>query len=78
MGGMNRKETTLIAISMNGRGAVELIIASVGIELGIIDDVYFSILVVVAFITTLLPPIVMGALLNRYGYDGLQKLESDF
>jgi Kef-type K+ transport system membrane component KefB len=78
MGGMNRKETTLIAISMNGRGAVELIIASVGIELGIIDDVYFSILVVVAFITTLLPPVVMGALLNRYGYDGLQKLESDF
>ncbi|MEN8134387.1 MAG: cation:proton antiporter [Thermodesulfobacteriota bacterium] len=61
IGGMNKAETTLIAISKNGRGAVELIIASVGIELGIIDDVYFSILVVVAFITTLLPPVVMGA-----------------
>lgn len=76
IGGMNKAETTLIAISMNGRGAVELIIASVGIELGIINDVYFSILVVVAFVTTLLPPVVMSALLNRYGYTGLRKLHS--
>lgn len=73
IGGMNKFETTLVAISMNGRGAVELIIASVGIKLGIINDVYFSILVVVAFITTLLPPLVMGAILNRHGYGGLQK-----
>ena len=77
IGGMNKAETTLIAISMNGRGAVELIIASVGIELGIINDVYFSILVVVAFVTTLLPPVVMSALLNRYGYGGLRKLHSE-
>lgn len=74
LGGMNKFESTLIAISMNGRGAVELIIASVGIELGIINDVYFSILVVVAFITTLLPPVIMGVLLNCYGYDSLKKL----
>ncbi|MBE9519906.1 MAG: cation:proton antiporter [Proteobacteria bacterium] len=77
MGGLNTKETALVAISMNGRGAVELIIASVGIELGIINDVYFSILVVMAFITTLIPPVAMGALLNRYGYGGLQKLDND-
>ena len=75
MGGMNIKETSLVAFSMNGRGAVELIIASVGIELGIINDVYFSILVVVAFITTLFPPVAMSALLNRYGYEGLKKLD---
>ena len=62
---------------MNGRGVVELIIASVGIELGIINDVYFSILVVVAFITTLIPPVAMGALLNRYGYEGLPKMDKD-
>jgi hypothetical protein len=34
---------------MNGRGAVELIIASVGLEMGIIDDNLFSILVIIAF-----------------------------
>ena len=60
MGGMNLKETALVSIAMNGRGAVELIIASVGIELGIINDVYFSILVVVAAdllaLTLLRPP----------------------
>ena len=77
MGGLNNKETALVAISMNGRGAVELIIASVGIELGIINDVYFSILVVMAFVTTLIPPVAMGGLLNRYGYGGLKKLDKD-
>ena len=77
MGGLNPKEMALIAISMNGRGAVELIIASVGIELGIINDVYFSILVVMAFVTTLIPPVAMGGLLNRYGYGGLKKLDKD-
>lgn len=70
LGGMNMQETSLVAFSMNGRGAVELIIASVGIELGIINDVYFFILVVVAFITTLFPPVAMSALLKRYGYEG--------
>ena len=59
MGGLNPKETALVAISMNGRGAVELIIASVGIELGIINDVYFSILVVMAFITIRIPLVAM-------------------
>ena len=46
--GLNNLDSTLAAIAMYGSGAVELIIASVGIEMGIIDDAYFSILVVVA------------------------------
>ncbi len=54
-----------MGFAMNGRGAVELIIASVGSELGIINDVYFSILEVVAFFTTLIPPVALSFLLEN-------------
>ncbi len=30
-----------------------------------------------AFVTTLIPPVAMGGLLNRYGYGGLKKLDKD-
>ena len=62
---LNWAESTVIGFAMNGRGAVELIIASVGLELGIINDTYFSILVVVAFFTTLIPPIALSFLLKN-------------
>lgn len=62
---MNWAEATVVGIAMNGRGAVELIIASVGLELGIINDTYFSILVVIAFVTTLLPPVALNFLLRH-------------
>lgn len=65
--GMTRPESTMVAFAMNGRGAVELIIASIGLELGIINNEIFSILVVVAFITTFIPPVTMSFYLNRKG-----------
>jgi Kef-type K+ transport system membrane component KefB len=64
-GGMHRGEAVVIGAAMNGRGAVELIIASIGLEMAIIDDTYFSILVVLAFLTTLMPPISLNYLLKR-------------
>ncbi len=76
-GKMNKLESMVVACAMNGRGAVELIIASVGIELGIINDVFFSILVVIAFLTTLFPPISLSFLLRKKGMDGLVPLDMD-
>ncbi|MEN8140455.1 MAG: cation:proton antiporter [Thermodesulfobacteriota bacterium] len=74
LAGMNRRESTVVAMAMNGRGAVELVIASVGIKLGIIDDDLFSILVVIAFVTTMIPPFALGQYL-RPGLHGLRRLE---
>jgi Kef-type K+ transport system membrane component KefB len=64
-GGMNRTEASVVGITMNGRGAVELIIASVGLEMGIIDDSLFSILVFIAFTTTVMPPLTLQMICNR-------------
>ena len=62
-------------LDIGGRGAVELIIASVGLKLGIIDDRLFSILVVIAFITTLLPPILLNYFINKIDEDALQLID---
>jgi Kef-type K+ transport system membrane component KefB len=74
LGKMNFKESMVVSCAMNGRGAVELVIASVGIKLGIIDDVLFSILVVIAFLTTLFPPISLSFLLRK-GREGLKLID---
>lgn len=47
---------SMIAIGMNGRGAMELVIALVGLELGIITPPVFSILVLLGLVTTLMTP----------------------
>lgn len=46
-------ESLVTGLSMNTRGAVELIIASVGLQAGIIDAGIFSMLISVAFLTTM-------------------------
>lgn len=50
---INLKSSLIIGLAMNNRGAVELIIASIGLNLGIIGADTFSILVLMAFVTTL-------------------------
>ncbi|MEJ2492448.1 MAG: cation:proton antiporter [Desulfuromonadales bacterium] len=65
LGKMQREEAVVVGCAMNGRGAVELVIASIGLQLGIISDNVFSILVLVAFVTTLLPPLSLGYYLKR-------------
>lgn len=62
---LNKAESTIVGLAMNGRGAVELIIASVGLEVGLINDDIFSILVFIAFMTTLLPPLTLRFIINR-------------
>ncbi len=49
---MKRMESLTIGLALNNRGAVELIVASIGLELGIIDEKIFSVLVIMAFVTT--------------------------
>jgi Kef-type K+ transport system membrane component KefB len=63
-GGMNTQESAIVAWAMNGRGAVELVIAAIGLSAGIIDDTLFSVLVVIAFLTTFIPPLSLSLLLR--------------
>lgn len=53
------REGLTIGAGMNGHGAVEIIIAGIALEAGIIDQNLFSILIFMAFVTTSSVPVLM-------------------
>lgn len=61
-GGFSPWSASVIAMGMNGRGAMELVIALVGLELGILDPPVFSILVVIGLVTTFMTPLALRQL----------------
>ncbi len=56
------KKSAVIGLAMNSRGAVELVIASIALNKGIIDIELFSILIVMTFSITLIPIFLMKPL----------------
>ncbi|MFD5825052.1 cation:proton antiporter [Lentzea sp. NPDC060358] len=52
LAGLNRREATVLGVLMNCRGITELVVANLGLGLGLIDGAMFAILVVVALLTT--------------------------
>ncbi len=54
------REGLTIGTGMNGRGAVEIIIAEIGLNMGIINNTIFSILVFMAIFTTLTVPVLLS------------------
>lgn len=54
---------------LNARGAVEIIIASIGLSLGIISQEIFSIIVVMAIVTSLMTPVALRFAMARVQLD---------
>lgn len=71
--GLPPREATAVGIGLSGRGAVELVIASIALDAGLLDapgwpvPQLFSILVVVAVVTTVAMPILLRACLRGAG-----------
>lgn len=63
------REGLVVGLGMNGRGTVEIIIASIGLSSGIIDQEMFSILVFIAIFTTSLVPMTV-----KWGIDWLESV----
>lgn len=66
--GFGWREGVTIGAGMNGRGAVEIVIAGIGLNAGIISQEIFSILVFMAIITTATVPVLL-----KSGIDRLEK-----
>ncbi len=64
-GGAKGGDSLTIGLGMNGRGTVEMIIAMVGLELGILTSNHLTILVMVAFITTLVVPFALRQRIHK-------------
>jgi Kef-type K+ transport system membrane component KefB len=52
--GLNWRESTALGILMNTRGLVELIVLNIGLDLGVISQRIFTMLVLMAIVTTLM------------------------
>lgn len=64
-GGMRFWEAASIAVAMNARGAMELVVATIGLSLGILNQAMFSIIVVVAIATSFMAPIGLRLTMRR-------------
>ncbi|MBX3635007.1 MAG: cation:proton antiporter [Rubrivivax sp.] len=63
--GMTSREALGLGMILNGRGAMELVVASIAFERGFIGPDLFSVLVLVGVVTTLVTPISFGALVRE-------------
>lgn len=63
LGGMTTRESLALACGMNARGSTEVIVATVGLSMGILSQQLFTMIVAMAVITTLaMPPMLRWAL----------------
>jgi Kef-type K+ transport system membrane component KefB len=64
IGGMHWRQALAIGFGLNARGAMEMILASIALEQGMIDERLFVALVVMALVTSILS----GPLLDRLNH----------
>ncbi len=71
-GGLPRNEALRLGVGMVSRGEVGLIVASVGLSQGLIDNVAFAQIVLVVLVTTLITPLML-----RWIYARADRPETD-
>jgi Kef-type K+ transport system membrane component KefB/nucleotide-binding universal stress UspA family protein len=63
LGGLFRGEALALACAMNARGSTEVIIASIGLSMGVLSQNLFTLIVAMAVVTTIsMPPMLRWAL----------------
>lgn len=62
--GSSWRESAALGVLMNTRGLMELIVLNIGYELGILSERVFTMLVIMALVTTLMTGPLLGALLR--------------
>jgi Kef-type K+ transport system membrane component KefB/nucleotide-binding universal stress UspA family protein len=64
-GGLRFWEAASIAVAMNARGAMEIVVATIGLSLGILTPQMFAIIVMVAIVTSFIAPLGLRFTLSR-------------
>ncbi|MBR0992586.1 cation:proton antiporter [Bradyrhizobium japonicum] len=63
VGGLNTRESLALASGMNARGSTEVIIATIGLTMGVLSQNLFTMIVTMAIVTTMaMPPMLRAAL----------------
>jgi Kef-type K+ transport system membrane component KefB len=66
LSGVGWRDSSALGILMNTRGLVQLIVLNVGLDLGVISPRLFTMLVVMALVTTLMTTPILQVLLRRH------------
>ncbi len=63
LGGLSMRECTALACGMNARGSTEVIVATIGLSIGALNENLYTMIVTMAVVTTLaMPPMLRWAL----------------
>jgi len=65
MSGLGRWEALSLGAGMNARGAIEIIVATIGLGLGVLTPEMYTIILLVAIVTSLMAPPILRATLRR-------------
>ena len=65
VGGLSGRESLAVGCGMNARGSTEVIIATLGLSMGVLSPTLFTLIVIMAIVTTLIMPPTLGAALRR-------------
>jgi Kef-type K+ transport system membrane component KefB len=63
--GLNRWETLAVAAGMNVRGVVGVIVASVGLRLGVLTTAMYTVVVLIAIVTSVMGPLILRIAVRR-------------
>jgi nucleotide-binding universal stress UspA family protein len=63
LGGLSARESLALGCGMNARGSTEVIVATIGLSMGLLSETLFTMIVTMAIITTMaMPPMLRWAL----------------
>ena len=73
LGRLSSREATALAIGMNARGSTEVIVATIGLSMGVLNRNLFTVIVVMAITTTMITPPLLRWALTRIPPTGEEK-----
>lgn len=63
LGGLTSRESLAVAIGMNARGTTEVIVATIGLSIGVLTKDFYTLIIIMAVTTTMImPPMLRWAL----------------
>ncbi len=77
---LTRWEGLAIGAGMNARGVVEVVVALTGLRLGILNTATYTIVVLIAIVTSLMAPPILRMATNRIAHseeERLRRVEHD-
>jgi len=79
IGGLSHWEGLAMGAGMNARGAMEIIVATIGLSLGVLNQQMYSIIVMVAIVTSLMAPPLLRWTLSKVemGEEEAQRLQQE-